>query len=76
MSIKTIKKLVCIEIGVILLKPKKYSLLKGIKSVAKEIHVYPGLEPWFVTIVYRVDFPRNMYTSRSGILPPSGLFFQ
>jgi hypothetical protein len=41
----------------ILLEPGKYSLLKGLERVAKEIHVYPGFQPWFVIVVYETDFP-------------------
>lgn len=46
------KKRVGIGIRVILFEPKQYSMLKGIEPTAKEIHVYPGFEPWFAIIVY------------------------
>lgn len=50
-----------IGIRMILLEPKKYSMLKGIEPAAKEIHVYPGFEPWFAIIVYETDLPpRNL----------------
>lgn len=51
------KKHVGIGIRMILLEPKKYSLLKGIEPTAKEIHVYPSYGyPWPVIMVYEIEW--------------------
>lgn len=50
------KKNLGIGIRMILLEPKKYSLLEGMESTAREIHVYPVFQPWFAIIVYETDF--------------------
>jgi hypothetical protein len=56
------KKHVGIGIRMMILEPKRYSLLKGIDPIAKEVHVYPGSEPWFAIIVYEIEFTRrNIY---------------
>jgi hypothetical protein len=55
------KKQMGIGIRMILLEPKKYSLLKGIEPTPKEMHVYPSYGyPWQVIMVYETEFaPRN-----------------
>jgi hypothetical protein len=56
-DVRPYKKHLGIGIRLILLEPGKYSLLKGIEHDAKEIHVYPGFDPWVAVMVYETEFP-------------------
>jgi hypothetical protein len=54
------KKHLGIGIRLILLEPGKYSLLKGIERVAKEIHVYPGFQRGLSLLFMRPIFLRKI----------------
>lgn len=41
-----------VGVNVSLLEPGKYSLLEKVETFAREIHLYPCLNPWLVVTVY------------------------
>jgi len=54
-----VKKKLDIGVNLTLLEPERYSSLQGIKSFAREIHLYPCFNPWLVITIYESDSQRR-----------------